>query len=91
MRILGRREFDPVMNRMLYMSRFFRSRNHVIKAIQLDCDGKIIMIDHQLNITYVREFKKWKIFEVDQTGNAFIMDLHQASSAELYRVVPEIY
>jgi hypothetical protein len=88
---LGRREFDPVINRMLYMSHSLRSRNYLIKAIQLDCDGKIIITDHELNITYVWEFKRWEDFAVDQTGNVFIMDLQQASSAELYRVVPEIY
>jgi hypothetical protein len=68
-----------------------RSRNFDIKAIQLDCDGKVIMTDHELNIMYVREFKKWKNFAVDQTGNVFIMDSYQTSSAELYRVVPDIY
>jgi hypothetical protein len=87
---MGRNGFDHVMNRMIYMSRSLRSRNRVIKAIQLDCDGKIIMIDHELNITYVREFKEWKGFAVDQTGNVFIMAFHSVSSAVLYRVVPEI-
>jgi hypothetical protein len=91
LKAMGRREFDHVMNRMLYMSRSLRSRNYVIKSIQLDCDGKVIMTDHELNITYVREFKNWKTFAVDQTGNVFIMDYPQASTAELYRVVPEIY
>jgi hypothetical protein len=91
LKLMGRSEFDPVMNRMLYMSRSLRSRNPVMKAIQLDCDGKVFMTDHELNITYVREFKKWNDFAVDQTGNVFIMDYQKASSAELYRVVPEIY
>jgi hypothetical protein len=91
LKLMGRREFDPVLKRMLYMSRSLRSRNYVIKAIQLDCDGKIIMIDHELNITYVREFKELKDFAIDQTGNVIIMDFPQASSAELYRAVPEIY
>jgi hypothetical protein len=78
---MGPREFDPVLNRMLYMSRSLRSSNYVIKAIQLDCDGKVIMTDHELNITYVRDFKLWKRFAVDQTGNVFITDYHKASSA----------
>jgi hypothetical protein len=90
LKLMGTRGFDPVMNRMLYMSRYLRTRINVIKAIQLDCDGKIIMTDHELNITYVREFKKWKNFAIDQTGHVFIMDLYQVSSAELYRVVPDI-
>jgi hypothetical protein len=88
---MGTRGFDPVINRMLYMSRSLQSRNPVIKAIQLDCDGKVIMTDHELNTTYVREFKNWKTFAVDQTGIVFIMDYPQASTAELYRVVPDIY
>jgi hypothetical protein len=91
LKVMGKREFDPVMNRMFYMSRYLQSHNPVIKAIQLDCDGKVIIIDRELNITYVWEFKKWKGFAVDQTGNVFIIDFFQTPSAELYRVVPEIH
>jgi hypothetical protein len=88
---MGTRGFDPVMNRMLYISPSLRRRTTVIKALQLDCDGKVIMIHHELNITYVREFKKLKTFAIDQTGNVLIMDYPYKSSAELYRIVPQIY
>jgi hypothetical protein len=87
----GSSTFDPVMNRIFYMSSFSRPRKQVIKAIQMDCDWKIIITRHQLNITYVREFKKWKEFDIDQTGNVFITDDLHRFSADLDRIVPDIY
>jgi hypothetical protein len=84
---MRRPSFDPVMNRMLFTVGNLLS-HYEVKAIQLDCDGKIS--HHELNVLHVLKFKKLSTLVVDQTGNVLMYRVG-TSSAELYRIVPEIY
>jgi hypothetical protein len=85
---MGYRAFDNAMNRMLYLSPSSSSKRFVIKAISVNCTGNIYIARKKLKITYVIEFKMWKIFVTDTTGKVFIADRY--SSANIYRIVPEI-